>query len=52
MGFTMRQYNKVWEETQLLLRMDSDEEIEEPMSGDLGAAAASRLLPRKETVYG
>lgn len=53
MSFTMRQYNKVWEETQRLMKIESgEEEPQEPMGGKLGAAAASKLLPRKDAVYG
>jgi len=49
----MRQYSKIWAETQTLLKFDSgEEEPDEPMGGKLGAAAASKLLPRKENVYG
>ncbi len=52
MGLTIRQYNKVFEEMDKIQRIKAGIKIEEPMSGEIGAAAASRLLPRKENVYG
>ncbi len=51
MGLTMRQYNKAFEEMDKIQKIKAGIKIEEPMTGEIGAAAASRLLPRKETVY-
>ncbi len=52
MGLTMTQYNKVFEEMDTIQKIKAGIKIEEPMTGNLGAIAASKLLPRKESVYG
>ena len=52
LGLTMTQYNKAFEEMDRIQKIKAGIKTEEPMTGKLGAGAASRLLPRKESVYG
>ena len=52
LGLTLRQYDKVFEEMGRINRIRNGSKEEEPMSGDLGATAARKLLPKKELIYG
>ena len=52
MGLTMRQYNKAFEEMGTIQKIKAGIKVEEPMGGNLGAAAARKILPSKGSVYG